>query len=119
MVLDDRQVVAQLDQALAALAAAQKAETGAISARSAAEAGAQQARLSYARNKKMLAGGAITQEAFEAVDAQYKQAQASLAQAEAMVEAARSPGSARPGQRWNRPRWPARMLRCWRPLMAR
>ncbi|WP_419655897.1 efflux transporter, RND family, MFP subunit, related to HlyD [Desulfosarcina variabilis str. Montpellier] len=90
VVLDDRQVVAQLDQALAALAAAQKAETGAISARSAAEAGAQQARLSYARNKKMLAGGAITQEAFEAVDAQYKQAQASLAQAEAMVEAARS-----------------------------
>ena len=90
VVLDDRQVVAQLDQARAALAAAQKAETGAVSARVAAEAGAQQARLSYARNQKMLAGGAITQENFEAVDAQYKQAQAALAQAEAMVEAARS-----------------------------
>ena len=90
VVLDDRQVVAQLDQALAALAAAQEAEAGAVSARTAAEAGAQQARLSYARNQKMLAGGAITQEAFEGVEAQYKQAQASLAQAEAMVEAARS-----------------------------
>lgn len=90
VVLDDRQVVAQLDQAQAALAAAQKAESGAVSARAAAEAGAQQARLSYARNRKMLAGGAITQESFETVEAQYKQAQAALAQAEAMVDAARS-----------------------------
>jgi RND family efflux transporter MFP subunit len=90
VVLDDRQVVAQLDQAQAALNAAKKAESGAISARASAEAGAQQARLSYARNQKMLAGGAITQESFEGVEAQYKQAQAALAQAEAMVEAARS-----------------------------
>ena len=90
VVLDDRQVVAQLDQAQAALNAAKKAEAGAVSARTSAEAGAQQARLSYARNQKMLAGGAITQERFEGVEAQYKQAQAALAQAEAMVEAARS-----------------------------
>ena len=104
VVLDDRQVVAQLDQARAALAAAQKAEAGAVSSRVAAEAGAQQARLSYARNQKMLAGGAITQENFEAVEAQYKQAQAALKQAEAMVEAAPQPcdsgsggGGCRPG----------------------
>ncbi len=90
VVLDDRQVVAQLDQARAALAAAQKAESGAVSARVAAAAGAKRARLSYDRNQKMLAGGAITQEAFESVEAQYKQAQASLEQAEAMVEASRS-----------------------------
>jgi RND family efflux transporter MFP subunit len=36
----------------------------------------------------MLEGGAITQETFESVEAQHKQAQASLAQARAMVEAA-------------------------------
>ncbi len=89
VVLDDRQVVAQLNQAQAALAEAKKAETGAMSARTAADAGAQQALLSYARNQTMLAGGAITQETFETVDAQNKQAQAALAQAEAMVEAAR------------------------------
>ncbi len=89
VVLDERQVAAQLNQAQAALAEAKKAESGAISARAAAEAGAQQARLSYARNQTMLAGGAITQETFETVDARHKQAQAALAQAEAMVEAAR------------------------------
>jgi RND family efflux transporter MFP subunit len=37
----------------------------------------------------MLEGGAITQETFETVDAQHKQAQAALAQAQSMVEAAR------------------------------
>jgi multidrug efflux pump subunit AcrA (membrane-fusion protein) len=89
VVLDERQVAAQLNQAQAALAEAKKAETGAMSARTAADAGAQQARLSYARNQTMLAGGAITQETFETVEAQHKQAQAALSQAEAMVEAAR------------------------------
>ena len=90
VVLDDRQVAAQLDQARAALSAARKAQAAAVSQRVAAEAGAQQAERSYARNKKMLAGDAITQEAFESVEAQYKQAQAALKQAEAMVEAAGS-----------------------------
>lgn len=89
VVIDARQVAAQLDQARAALAEAQKAETGAVSARVAAEAGAQRAQLSYRRNRTMLDGGAITQEAFENVEAQYKQAQAALDQARAMVEAAR------------------------------
>jgi RND family efflux transporter MFP subunit len=37
----------------------------------------------------MLEGGAITQEMFETVEAQYKQTQAALDQAESMVEAAR------------------------------
>ena len=90
VLLDDRQVAAQLNQAQAALAAARKAEAGAVSARAAAEAKAQQARSSYVRNRKMLAGGAITQENYESVEAQYKQAQADLARAEAMVEAAQS-----------------------------
>lgn len=86
--LDERQVSAQLNQAQAALAEARKAETGAVSAQTAAEAGAQRARLSYRRNRTMLEGGAITQETFESVEAQHKQAQAALAQARAMVEAA-------------------------------
>ena len=89
VVLDDRQVSAQLSQAQAAFSEAQRAEAGAISAQTAAEAGAQMARLSYERNQTLLAGGAITQEAFETVDAQHKQAQAALDQAQAMVEAAR------------------------------
>jgi len=89
VVLDDRQVTAQLDQARAALSEAQKAEAGAVSAQAAAEAGAQRAQLSYERNRTMLEGHAITQEAFETVEAQYKQAQAALKQAQAMVEAAR------------------------------
>lgn len=86
--LDERQVAAQLDQARAALAEARKAETGAVSAQAAAEAGAQRALLSYHRNRTMLEGGAITQEAFESVEAQHKQAEAALSQARAMVEAA-------------------------------
>lgn len=89
VVLDDRQVSAQLNQAHAALSEAQEAEAGAISARQAAKAGAEQTRLSFERNRHMLQGGAITQEAFESVEAQYKQARAALDQAEAMVEAAR------------------------------
>jgi multidrug efflux pump subunit AcrA (membrane-fusion protein) len=89
VVLDERQVSAQLSQAQAALSEAQKAEVGAISAQSAAEAGAQRAQLSYQRNRTMLAGGAITQETFETVEADYKQAQAALTQAQAMVAAAR------------------------------
>jgi len=86
--LDERQVSAQLNQAQAALAEARKAETGAVSAQTAVEAGAQRALLSYRRNRTMLEGGAITQETFESVEAQHKQAQAALAQARAMVEAA-------------------------------
>ncbi len=89
VVLDERQVSAQLNQARAALSEAQKAEAGAVSAQAAAEAGAQRALLSYERNRTMLEGGAITQETFETIEAQYKQAQAALKQAQAMVEAAR------------------------------
>lgn len=89
VVLDNRQVAAQLSQAQAALSEAKRAEAGAISAKTSAEAGAKRARLSYERNLTMLEGKAITQETFETVDAQHKQAEAALAQAQAMVEAAR------------------------------
>lgn len=89
VVLDERQVAAQLTQAQAALSEARKAESAAVSAQAAAEAGAERARLSFRRNRTMLEGGAITQETFETVEAQFKQAQAALDQARAMVEAAR------------------------------
>jgi len=86
--LDERQVVAQLNQAQAALAEARQTEFGAVSAQTAAEAGAQRALLSYRRNQTLLEGEVITQEAFETVETQHKQAQAALSQARAMVAAA-------------------------------
>jgi RND family efflux transporter MFP subunit len=86
--LDERQVAAQLKQAQAALAEARQAESGAVSTRSAAEAGAQRARQSYRRTRTLLAGEAVTRETFETAEAQHKQAQASLSQAQAMVAGA-------------------------------
>ncbi len=86
--LDERQVVAQLNQAQAALAEARQTEFGAVSAQTAAEAGAQRALLSYRRNRTLLEGEVITPEAFETVETQHKQAQAALSQARAMVAAA-------------------------------
>ncbi len=86
--LDERQVAAQLRQAQAALAEARQAESGAVSARDAAEAGAQRALLSYRRNRTLLESEAITRETFENVESQHKQAQAALSQAQAMVAAA-------------------------------
>ncbi|MCB2169004.1 MAG: efflux RND transporter periplasmic adaptor subunit [Deltaproteobacteria bacterium] len=88
--LDERQVAAQLKQAQAALAEARQAESGAVSARDAAEADAQRALLSYRRNRTLLEGEAITRETFETVESQHKQAQASLSRAQAMVAAAQS-----------------------------
>lgn len=89
VVLDERQAVAQLNQAQAALAEARKAEAAAVSARESAVAGARRAQLAFQRSRKMLEGQAITQETFETVEAQHKQAQAALEQSEAMVEAAK------------------------------
>ncbi|MFO7557837.1 MAG: efflux RND transporter periplasmic adaptor subunit [Desulfobacterales bacterium] len=87
VLMDARQVNAQLKQVEAALGEAKKTEAAAVSALKAAGAGAEQARLAYNRGKKMLEGEAITHQNFESIEAQYKQAQASLAQAQSMVEA--------------------------------
>ena len=87
VLIDARQVTSQVMQAQAALEEARKAEAAAISSLRAAEAGAEQARLAYNRGKKMLDGEAITKQDFENIEAQFKQAQASLAQAQSMVEA--------------------------------
>ena len=88
--LDDRQVAAQLAQAQAALAGARKGEAGALSARTAAAAGAEQALLAYRRSQTLLKGEAITQADFEGAEARHRQAQAALKQADAAVKAAQS-----------------------------
>ena len=98
VVLDDRQVSAQLNQAQAALEEAQKAETGAVSARQAAAAGAQQALLSYRRSQTLLAGEAITQEAFETVEARHGRPGRPVP-GRSNGGGGRNPGCNRPGQR--------------------
>ncbi|MBA4368347.1 MAG: hypothetical protein C0403_12010 [Desulfobacterium sp.] len=87
VLLDARQVGAQLNQAEAAVDESRKAEAAAVSALRSAEAEAEQALSAYNRGQKMLKGEAITKQDFEQIDAQYKKAQASLAQAKSMLEA--------------------------------
>lgn len=87
ILLDARQVGAQLNQAEAAMDESRKAEAAAVSALRAAEAEAEQALSAYKRGKKMLEGEAITKQDFEQIEAQYKKAQAALAQAKSMLEA--------------------------------
>jgi RND family efflux transporter MFP subunit len=89
VVLDERQVNAQLRQADAALAEAKKAEAMTVAAMESSKAGAEQAELEYKRDRRLLDGEAITREQFEMIEARYKQAQAMLSQAKASVEAAR------------------------------
>jgi RND family efflux transporter MFP subunit len=90
VVLDQRQVSAQLQQAEAALSEARKAENAAVSAKESARAAAELARLNYDRYVPMLKEEAVTPQEFDAVDARHRQAQAALTQAGAMAAAARS-----------------------------
>jgi len=90
VVIDERQVNAQLRQAEAVLAETQKAEAAAVSARNVATAGAQLAEATYNRYQRLIQEESATRQEFEEVEARYRQSQASLAQAEAMVAAARS-----------------------------
>lgn len=90
VVLDQRQVSAQLQQAEAVLSEARKAEEAAISARVSARAAAELARANYDRFVPMLKEEAVTPQEFDTVDARHRQAQAALSQAGAMVAAARN-----------------------------
>jgi multidrug efflux pump subunit AcrA (membrane-fusion protein) len=90
VVLDQRQVSAQLQQAEAALSEARKAEKAAASAQESASAAAELARLNYDRYVPMLKEEAVTPQEFDAVAAHHRQAQAALTQAGAMAAAARS-----------------------------
>jgi RND family efflux transporter MFP subunit len=88
VMIDDRQVSAQLRKAEAALAEAKRAEVSAKSARDAAKAGAKLAGATYKRYLQLMEEESASKQEFDEVEARFRQAEASLAQTEAMVEAA-------------------------------
>jgi multidrug efflux pump subunit AcrA (membrane-fusion protein) len=90
VVLDQRQVSAQLQQAEAALSEVRKAENAAASAQESARAAAELARMNYDRYVPMLREEAVTPQEFDAVAARHRQAQAALTQAGSMAAAARN-----------------------------
>ncbi|MGD2184561.1 MAG: efflux RND transporter periplasmic adaptor subunit [Desulfobacterales bacterium] len=89
IVIDKRQVTAQLHQAQAALEEARRAEAAAVSSRDAAVAGAQLARATYERYLKLIKEDSASRQEFDEVEARHRQAQASLKRAEQMLAAAR------------------------------
>jgi RND family efflux transporter MFP subunit len=88
VVLDQRQVAAQYDQARAALAEARQAEASARSAREAAKAGADLARTTYERYVQLLKENSVSRQEFDEVTARHRQAQATLSQTTAALQAA-------------------------------
>jgi len=89
VVIDKRQVTAQLRQAQAALDEARRAQAAAASARDATVAGAQLARATYKRYLNLIQEDSATRQEFDEVEARHRQAQAALKQAEQMLAAAR------------------------------
>ncbi|MDO9109120.1 MAG: efflux RND transporter periplasmic adaptor subunit [Desulfatirhabdiaceae bacterium] len=87
--IDPRQVKAQLLQAEAALSEAGKAESAALSAQRAARASADLARATYDRYANLMKTESASRQEFDEVSARFRQAEAALGQAEAMVEASR------------------------------
>lgn len=87
--IDERQVKAGQNQAAAALAAARKAEDSALAALKAAAAGAELARATEQRYGQLLQDQSVTRQERDEVTARARQAEAGLAQARAMAEAAR------------------------------
>jgi len=90
VVIDKRQVTAQLRQAQAALDEARRAEAAAVSARDAATAGAQLARATYERYSNLIKEESASRQEFDEVEARHRQARAALKQAEESLAAARS-----------------------------
>ena len=88
VVLDQRQVTARLQSARAALAEAKRAEASARSARDSARAQAELARSTYQRYLRLMKDQSASQQEFDEVSARYRQAEASLTQTTAMLEAA-------------------------------
>lgn len=89
VMIDDRQVSAQLRKAKAAFAEAKRTEISAESARDAAKAGAQLAGATYKRYLQLMEEESVSKQEFDEVEARFRQAEASLAQTQAMVEAAK------------------------------
>ncbi|MDA8141579.1 MAG: efflux RND transporter periplasmic adaptor subunit [Desulfobacteraceae bacterium] len=88
--IDPRTVSAQLDQAEAGLREAGRAQTSAISSRDAAKAAADLAVATYKRYQELLKENSVSKQEYDEVESRSRQAQAALAQAEAMVEASHS-----------------------------
>ena len=89
LVLDARQVTAQLNQAEAGLAEARKAQTAAIAARDAAQAQAQLARVTYQRYLNLIKEESTSRQEFDQIEAGQRQSDAALSQSEAMINVAR------------------------------
>ena len=88
VVIDERQVSAQLEQAEAALAEARRAEASAVSAWEAVRAQAELARATHQRYTRLMQENSASRQEFDEVAARHRQAEAALTQAEAMREAA-------------------------------
>jgi len=87
MVIDPRQVSAQLRQAEAALAEAEQSKSAVLSARDQTKSGAELARVTFERYQQLLKEASASQQEFDEIKARYHQAEAALAQANAMVTA--------------------------------
>ncbi|MFH0996210.1 MAG: efflux RND transporter periplasmic adaptor subunit [Pseudomonadota bacterium] len=87
--IDPRQVKAQLLQAEAALSEAGKAEAAALSAQHAARASVDLARATYDRYVNLMKTESASRQEFDEVSARFRQSEAALGQAEAMVETSR------------------------------
>ncbi|MEE8397411.1 MAG: efflux RND transporter periplasmic adaptor subunit [Desulfobacterales bacterium] len=90
LVIDPRQVSAQLQQAEAGLAESRQARAAAISARNSAKVNAKLAKATYDRYVQLMTDASASQQEFDEIKAKHHQAEASLTQAEAMVAAAAS-----------------------------
>jgi multidrug efflux pump subunit AcrA (membrane-fusion protein) len=90
VVVDQRQVTAQLSRAEAGLQEARRAETSALSAFESTKAAADLAASTYKRYEQLLSSDSVSQQEFDEVEARHRQAQAAMAQSKAMLAAARS-----------------------------
>jgi len=86
--IDERQVIAQRQQAEAALSEARQAKQAAEAASEAAAAAAELAAATHRRYQMLLAQDSVSRQEFDEVDARRRQAAAGLAQAEDMQQAA-------------------------------
>ena len=88
VIIDDRQVIADFDQAEAGLAEAQRALQAAKASRDAAEVDAKLAEATFNRYQRLLAEESASPQEFDEVQARYDKAFSGLNQAQAMVAAA-------------------------------
>lgn len=90
VIIDQRQVNAELDRAVASLSEAQKDFAAVISSRDAARAEERLAYATYERYLNLRREDSVSKQEFEEVEARYYQAEAAFQRSGAMVEAARA-----------------------------